>query len=393
MSREPISRSKDLRRLQHEGYEVEVRAGHLLVDHVPYVNSQREVKYGRLVSTLDMNDDVTLKPGDHVTMFAGDTPCDQEGRVLAKIINSSSQRDLGSGIVIDHTFSSKPAEGYADYYEKMTTYIRILAGPAQALDRTATATTFRVIEASEEESVFRYIDTASSRAGIGAINERLAVGRVAIIGLGGTGAYVLDLMAKTWVKEIHLFDGDRYLQHNAFRSPGAPSVTELARALPKVVSFQRRYSRMRRGIVAHECYVDASNVEDLRDMDFVFLAIDNGAAKCIIVAALEEYGVPFVDVGMGVYESEGSLAGQVRLTTSTPEYRDHVHKKQRIPFSGSEDDDDYSQNIQIADLNALNAALAVIKWKKLQGFYRDLEGEHFSVYTVDGNHLLNEDSA
>lgn len=35
--------------------------------------------------------------------------------------------------------------------------------------------------------------------------------------------------------------------------------------------------------------------------------------------------------------------------------------------------DDYDYNIQIADLNALNAALTVIKWKKLWGFYLDLD--------------------
>ena len=35
--------------------------------------------------------------------------------------------------------------------------------------------------------------------------------------------------------------------------------------------------------------------------------------------------------------------------------------------------------------------LAVIKWKKLSGFYCDLEREHHSTYTLDGNMLLNED--
>ena len=35
---------------------------------------------------------------------------------------------------------------------------------------------------------------------------------------------------------------------------------------------------------------------------------------------------------------------------------------------------------------------AVIKWKKLFGFYADLEHEHHSAYTIDGNHLTNEDS-
>ena len=52
---------------------------------------------------------------------------------------------------------------------------------------------------------------------------------------------------------------------------------------------------------------------------------------------------------------------------------------------------DYSRNIQVADLNALNAAMAVIKWKKLLGFYHDFECEHFSAYTLDGNRLNNED--
>jgi hypothetical protein len=35
--------------------------------------------------------------------------------------------------------------------------------------------------------------------------------------------------------------------------------------------------------------------------------------------------------------------------------------------------------------------IAVIKWKKICGFYRDLEGEHHSTYTTDGNMLLNGD--
>ncbi len=391
MSRELISRSHDLKRLQDEGYDIEVRSGHLLVKHVPYVNLNKEVQYGVLVSTLTLSGNVTTKPSDHVAMFGGEAPCDRDGRVLSQILNASDRRDLGDGIVIDHTFSSKPAAGYQDYHEKMTTYVRILAGPAQAIDASATATTFPVIEA-EDVSVFRYIDTASSRAGIGAVSEKLKGGKIAIVGLGGTGAYVLDLVAKTHVSEIHLFDGDRFLQHNAFRSPGAPSADELRQAHKKVAYFHERYSRMHKGIVAHDYYLDGSTADSLRGMDFVFLAIDNGEAKEPIVTALEEYGIPFVDVGMGVYEFEGSLAGALRVTTSTPTMREHVREKNRIPFANG-DDDEYSQNIQIADLNALNAALAVVKWKKLRGFYRDLEREYFSVYEVDGNHLLNEDKA
>lgn len=394
MSRELISRSPDLKRLQDEGYDIEERAGHLLVKHVPYVNPSGEVKYGTTISKLELSGDVTTKPTDHVVYFDGETPCNRHGQVLSKIVNSSGHQDFGSGIVAEHTFSSKPANGYPDYYEKMTTYVHMLAGPAQAIDPDATAKTFPVIEATEDESVFWYIDTASSRAEIGAISEKLKLHSVAIVGLGGTGAYILDLVAKTPVGEIHLFEGDRFLQHNAFRSPGAPSIDELRQAQRKVSYFHERYSRMHRHIIPHEGYLQEGNLEILRGMAFVFLAIDDGKAKEAIVAALEEYGIPFVDVGMGVYEADGFLAGQLRVTTSTPQQRDHVRHKNRIPFSDREDEeDDYSQNIQIADLNALSAALAVIKWKKLFGFYRDLENEHFTIYEVDGNHILNEDQA
>jgi hypothetical protein len=33
----------------------------------------------------------------------------------------------------------------------------------------------------------------------------------------------------------------------------------------------------------------------------------------------------------------------------------------------------------------------VVQWKQHYGFYADLEHEHYAAYTVDGNHLLNED--
>jgi predicted alpha/beta superfamily hydrolase len=98
-------------------------------------------------------------------------------------------------------------------------------------------------------------------------------------------------------------------------------------------------------------------------------------------------------VGLGVYLTGDSLGGIVRITTSTPKQREHVRAKSRISFSAGDGNNEYDRNIQIADLNALNAALAVIKWKKLFGFYHDFENEHHSAYTIDGNKLVNEDQA
>ena len=48
-------------------------------------------------------------------------------------------------------------------------------------------------------------------------------------------------------------------------------------------------------------------------------------------------------------------------------------------------------SIQIADLNALNAALAVIVLqRKLFGFYVALDAEYHCSYTIDGNALSND---
>src|SRR5204863_187669 len=121
------------------------------------------------------------------------------------------QRDsfaLGGVLMARCSFSRKPAGGYPNYYAKMTGYVNILLGYAQAIDPSATARMYPPIPTDEGESVFRYLDSASSRAQISAITEKLKLGKVAIIGLGGTGSYILDLIAKTPIEQIHLYDGD-----------------------------------------------------------------------------------------------------------------------------------------------------------------------------------------
>lgn len=389
MSQPRISRSPDLKKLQDEGYDVEIRSGYLLIKDVPYVNANKEVTLGTLVSTLTLAGDITTTPDTHVAMFAGAYPCDKDGTELEKIRHGGGQQ-LAENLTTQHSFSSKPVGGgYKDYYEKMTTYVAILLSHAQAIDPHATAQTFPVITAKENEGVFQYIDTASSRAGINMANKKLALAKVAIIGLGGTGSYVLDLVAKTPVKAIHLFDGDVLLSHNAFRSPGAASVEELQSKPKKVTYLKDMYSKMHRGVVDHGYYIDPSTVDELQGTDFVFVCVDAGDGKKWIVENLDKFAIPFIDVGMGVELVDDSLRGILRVTTSTDERRQHF--RQRVSLADTGHHAEYDRNVQIADLNALNAALAVIKWKKLYGFYLDFEKEHHSTYTIDSNMLLSED--
>jgi hypothetical protein len=388
MSPPLISRSADLQRLRDEGFEFTIKGGHLLVA-TPYVNARREVQRGFLVTDLTLAGNVTTVPSSHVAYFVGEHPCHRDGREIEQIRHQANRADLGQGVVVDRSFSNKPKGGYADYYEKITTYTAIISGPAESLDPSVTARTYRALPSEGEDSVFHYLDTASTRAGIAAITEKLVGLKVAIVGVGGTGSYVLDLVAKCPVGEIHLFDGDRFLQHNAFRSPGAPSVKELEFRPYKVERFATIYRNMHRGVVPHPYDLDEARCSELAGVDFVFVCVDKGSVKRPIVEFMEANGIAFVDVGMGVEVIDDKLLGILRVTTSTPDKRDHL--RQRVGF-GDTDGGDYARNIQIADLNALNAALAVVRWKKWAGVYSDQIEEHNSTYTIDSNMLCGDDT-
>jgi hypothetical protein len=392
MSQQLIDRNTDLTLLKDDGYDIEIRSEKfLLINSVPYLNSHCELKFGTLVSTLELAGTDTIPPKEHVAYFIGEHPCNLDGSEIAQIKHPSGRQQLTDTLSVDHQFSAKPKqpEKYRDYHHKVETYVTIISGPALQKHANITPKIYPKVDYSEEQSVFKYPETASSRAGIDAINHKLVLGKIAIVGVGGTGSYVLDLVAKTPVKEIHLFDGDEFLNHNAFRSPGAPSGEELRQRQSKVMYFEAQYSKMRWGIVPHDYDVNAKTVDQLQEMDFIFLCMDKGADKRVIVERLIEWRKPFIDVGVGINVVDQSLMGTVRTTLSTPQHHEHI--PHRIPFSDGQVNNDYSRNIQIADLNALNAVLAVIKWKKLFGFYQDSEHEHNSFYSIAGNTLINED--
>src|SRR5262249_52804154 len=149
-----------------------------------------------------------------------------------------------------------------------------------------------------DESVFHYADNGISRAGLVEFTRRIELDKVAIIGLGGTGSYILDLVSKTPVKEIHLFYSDILLNHNTFRAPGAPTLNELRDPSLKVDYFAAIYGRMHRGIRPHPEFIDEKNVALLDGIGFAFLSFDDNLAKVKVVAYLEERGVAFIDVGL-----------------------------------------------------------------------------------------------
>jgi len=316
-------------------------------------------------------------------------PHDEGGNSLESRLIANSIDEEIAGIRFKFTLSRVPEGGrYRDFHEKIATYCCYLCPPAKAKDPNATPYRHNPVTTEDEaEEMFFYLDTNAARGHFVVDNERFRGHRMGIVGVGGTGSYVLDLVSKCQVAEIRLIDGDVFKDHNAFRAPGAASVEDLKAMRSKVSHWAEKYSKMHKNVRPVECYVDEQNVAQLDDLNFVFLCIDPSPDKKAIVRHLVEHQIPFIDAGVGVQRRDGNLAGQIRTTlvsNGTP-----PELVSRIPVVDDDAEDQYATNIQIAELNALAAVLAVMRWKRYIGFYDDLEREWQSIYVIDGNALMN----
>jgi len=392
MSAALISLDPYLKRLGDEGFEIEVANTNLVVRSIPYVASDGTLARGVLTCALsiDAATGLTSTPQtDHTMYFAGGTPCHRDGSPMSNIIHNSAKQRCGE-LDVDHYLSSKPevTHRYENLYDKVVAYERLIGGAARSLDNTANARTYARGMVVNDDSPFAIPDSASARYRIGKVNRKL-MGRVAIIGLGGTGSYLLDLLAKTWVTEIHLYDGDQLLNHNLFRSPGSPEPTLLKEFPMKVNYYAQTYARIHAGITPHPVRVMQDNVDELDGFDFVFVCVDKGSSRRAIAQGLHRLGIPFVDTGIGVGLEENCLDGCARATFIRPEMAwDDVERL--LPFGDdAEGDDLYRTDIQIAAVNSLNAVMAVMRWKRWANYFRDERDEVNSVYMIEGNNISN----
>ena len=85
----------------------------------------------------------------------------------------------------------------------------------------------------------------------------------------------------------------------------------------------------------------------------------DGPARGELVAALEAAGATFIDVGMGVDRAGPAGPAARRDTGCRSAHRPPCH----VPTGTA--DDEYGSNIQVVELNAFNAALAVMAWKRI----------------------------
>lgn len=385
----PIDHSEDLIRLRNDGIVFSIVGDNLLVvPCIPYLAPTAELKAGTLIMPLTTSGERVLPPSDHTADWAGEHPSNIDGTPINGLVNGPLSKQFGHGLHTDFFLSCKPVINngkYKDFYEKVTMYLHMISAPALAKFPEECKKMKRPVLLMSSSSPFVYGDTNASRAYITGISERLAGWKVAVIGLGGTGSYLLDALAKCPVAEIHLYDDDTFETHNAFRAPGAASIEKLNERPSKVQYLSEIYGNMHKGIIVHPVRITPENLSDLDEMDFIFLTVDTASARAVISNYLTDHSKPFIDSGLGfTISGQGKIVGQIRVTTGAPGHYDHLKDS-----FGSQNADDvlYASNIQVAELNAIAAELMILKWKRMLGFYGDMStvGDENFVYAVQEN--------
>ncbi len=372
MSASPIAPSPDIQRLVDEGYAITIQDGYLIVDNVPYVPQANTISRGALICAYAAINGVPQVKEDHTVWFTGSVPCQADGASLDDVLIADKSVQSIAGRQVHCRLSNKPpdlVEMLANFYNKLIHYIRKLTSYARVIDPTISASCTGSFTYRQQPSVFYYPNTAITRSGLDAYEAKLILTKVSIVGLGGTGSYILDALAKTPVQEIHLYDNDVIEPATVYRMPGCMTVEQAHASIRKTEYLRELYSAMREGIFSHPVRIDLANVHELDDNSFVFIAVDDGQSRGLIARHLNAKRIPFIDVGIGVEKitENTQLFGRARVTLVE---HDKGSLVDMLPTVDDQEDALYN-NIQLVELNAINAMLAMVKYKQMLGFYAD----------------------
>lgn len=374
-----LENHEDLAALKRRGFSLSIINAHLVVNDIPYLDETGKLHRGKLAAPLHQPTPETVgKPFNHQMFWSGSYPCFLDGKEIP-LGKSAANLDL-AGTKYDRHFSNKdPNANFQTYSDLVEHYVSLISGPAEA-KHNATAFNGLEFNVPEQESAFKIRDTFSAKAEITDLNQLLAKDRIAIIGLGGTGSYVLDFIAKTPVYSIDAYDFDAFEVHNAFRSPGEVHPNDFGS--PKTTVYERKYEFLRHRLKVHYRKVAAGDEELFKEITFVFVCIDDGVSRAEICDMLIGLKIPFIDVGMGIEKEKGALDGLIRTTLFIGEKA--AQARNEIPTDKRDEMGAYRVYVQIAEMNALNASIAVLCYKKLRGFYCK-EVEYYQNYISIGS--------
>lgn len=368
---------------EQEGFAVRVESDTVVAEGVPCLLRNRIVSTCKIEKSFDPENgkpDERIGGAVHAVRVTTDEECDglvyqADGTPIGSQINTDGRS--WSDISIKRGSQTSPEED-ASPEDLVHRYAKQIIGAVSAAGYHEPA----YLKALNP---FRISNTFEARSQIGPVQDRIREMRIAIIGSGGTGAYILDLIAKTPVAEIHLLDSDDLDWHNLMRAPGAPTAEEIGaieesksqtrEPLAKVAYYHSKYDPLREGIFPHNLRVDSPSVFaeflSAHPIDFAFVCIDqlpdtDRPRQDAVYNALTEAGVPFIDSGVSITLENSAIRGSI--TTSgysegSPEWQG------AIPNAAVQGDIPGYRNVQLPEVNAMAASLAVMEWRRRTGQY------------------------
>ncbi len=118
--------------------------------------------------------------------------------------------------------------------------------------------------------------------------------RVLIIGCGGLGGHLADLIARIGVKFIRVVDGDVFDTSNLNRQL-LSEVDLIGTSKAKAAEARIRHINPDIAVEAAECFMTADNVQALvADCDIVLDGLDGIEPRKLLKSACDEAGIPYI---------------------------------------------------------------------------------------------------
>ena len=352
---------KDLDEL---GYQSDFVGGYLVIYGLPYLDKEGELKHGDWISPIDLSEAVIDPPKNHQAWWRGGRPHDQSKREL-RLGGGADHVSVAQDFISDYSFSFKLQENgemraYRSFEEKVQTYLDAITAPALAAYPDATPLHGIEIKAAAQGSPLRLPDTMSARYNMNDVSSLLREKKWRSSAWAGP-----DPISSISSRE-RIWSGLRCSMTTRcmFTRFFAYRVSSRAQSEGfKVEALARQYGQWHTGLDPVPERITPDNIERLSDFDFVFVSVDDGPARCHIVDWLSARGIPYVDCGMGLNRSAVGLSGFVRITGVDREAFEGNVNTPQLPIENAKNDE-YRKQAQIAELNALNASMAVIRFKQ-----------------------------
>lgn len=359
---------------QRRGWTIEVHPNRISVGKVPYRKKDGEAGTCQIwVETQD--DGLSMKAPEN---SGGASHAARLSGVDKGNAYQATGEPVGNVLWTDETkecvISIKRDDGeYVNAWHALAVYTARVAGEVGVRDR------------EQVERIFEFEIAGEDSRDMRNWRDRARGQRIGIVGLGGVGLWILDLMSKTDVREIRIWDGDEIEGRNLVRAPGWASQDAIGKN--KAEYFGEQYGRIRKGISIYGRYWRSDDPEDrFEGLDFVFVAVDKAEVRTALCEKLEEKRVPFIDVGMGIERREGRVRGSCQVFFSG---KDPARWRVGIPTAEGAGEQEYYE-LQLADLGALNAALAVGMWRRHIEQYESEKRDWLIRYPIENNDLLKK---